>query len=51
MLPQHAARVLAGRTGLGTEAGGKRGEAEGKFFLGEDGFANEIGERDFGGWD
>ena len=49
VLAQHAARIASGRAGLGAEAGRERGEAEGKLFLGEDGFADEIGERNFGG--
>ena len=51
MLPQHAARVLAGRAGLGAEARRERGDAEGELVFGGDGFADEVRERDFGGGD
>ncbi len=51
MLADHAARVSARRTGLGAEARGVGGEAQRQRVLGEDLFAHEIGERDFGRWD
>ena len=51
VLPQHAARVLAGSARLGAEARRERGDAQGELVLGRDGFADEVGERDFGGGD
>ena len=51
VLAQHAARVLAGRAGLGAEARRERGEAQRQLVLGEDGLAHEVGQRDFGGGD
>src|SRR3954471_24139422 len=51
MLADHAARVLAGRARFGTEAGRVGRDAPRQFGFVDDGFADEIGERDFGGGD
>ena len=51
VLAEHAARVAAGRARLGAEARRQRGEAERQLGLVEDGFADEVGQRDFGGGD
>ncbi len=51
MLADHAARVFARRTGLGAKAWRAGGEAERQFLFVEDCFADEIGERHFGGGD
>ncbi len=48
VLAQHAARVLAGRAGLGAEAGRQRGEAQRQGLGVEDFLAHQIGERDLG---
>ena len=41
----------ATRAGFRAETGGQGREAEGELVLGEDAFANEVGEGDFGCWD
>jgi hypothetical protein len=51
MLPDHAARILARSAGLGTEAGCAGGVPQRQRGLVKDGFADEIGERNFGSWD
>ena len=51
MLADHAARVLAGRAGLGAEARRPGGYAHGQLRLVDDLLAHEIGQRDFGGGD
>ena len=48
VLAQHAAGVLAGGAGLGAEARGERGDADGQFVLVADGFTHEIGQRHLG---
>ena len=51
VLAQHAARIAPRRAGFRPEARRQRGESKRQFFLGEDRFAHEIGERDLGGGD
>ncbi len=51
MLADHAARVLAGGAGFGAEARRAGGEAQRQLRFVEDGFADEIGQRHFGGGD
>ena len=51
MLADHAARVLAGGAGFGTEAGRAGSEPHRQLRFVDDGFAHEIGERHFGGGD
>ena len=51
VLADHAARVLAGGARFRAEAIGAGGEAHGKLRLVENGFADEVCERDFGGRD
>src|ERR1700752_1731593 len=51
MLAQHAARGLAGRAGLRAEAWCVGGDAHRELGLVHDGFADEVGQRDFGGGD
>ena len=48
MLADHAARVLAGRTGFGAEARRPRGDAHRQLRLVDDVLAHEIGQRHFG---
>ena len=48
MQPDHAARVLARRAGLGTEAGRVSGEAQRQLASSRICFAREIGKRHFG---
>ena len=52
VLADHAARVLAGRARFGAEARRAGGEPHRELvgFI-DDGFADEIGQRDFGGGD
>ena len=51
MLADHAAGVFAGGAGLGAEAWRAGGDADGELGLVDDVFADEIGERHFGGGD
>src|SRR5271168_1672860 len=51
MLPDHATGVAPGSTRLGAEARRQRREPHRQFLVVDDGFANEIGERYFGGGD
>ena len=51
MLAQHAARVLAGRTRLGAEARGERGEAQRQRVFIEYLLAHQIGQRHLSGGD
>ena len=51
MLPDHAARIFARRAGLGAKARRAGGEPHRQLRFVEDGFADEIGQRDFGGGD
>ena len=51
MLPDHAARVFAGGAGLGAEARRAGGEPHRQLRFVDDGFADEIGQRHFGGGD
>ena len=51
MLADHAAGIAAGRPRLGAKARRQRGQPHRQFFLVEDGFADEICQRNFGGGD
>ena len=51
MLPDHAAGIAPGRPGFGAKARRQRGQPHRQFFLVEDGFADEICKRHFGGGD
>ena len=51
VLADHAARILARRRRLRAEAWRQRREAQRQFGFGENGFADEVGQRDFGGRD
>jgi hypothetical protein len=51
VLADHAAGILARRPGLGPEARGMRGDADGQRILLGDGLAHQIGQRHFGGGD
>ena len=49
MLPDHAAGIAARRARFGAEARRQRGQPHRQFFFIDDGFADEVGQRDFGG--
>ena len=49
MLPDHAAGIAARSARFGAEARRQRGQPHRQFFFVDDGFANEVGQRDFGG--
>ena len=51
MLPDHAAGIATGRPRFGAEARRQRGQPHRQFFFVDDGFANQIGQRHFGGRD
>ena len=51
MLPDHAPRIPAGSAGLGAEARRAGGEPQRQLRFVDDGFADEVGQRDFGGGD
>ena len=49
MLADHAAGVAPRRARFGAKARRQRGQPHRQFFFVDDGFADEIGQRDFGG--
>ena len=51
MLTDHAAGVAPGGARLGKKARRQRGQAHRQFLLVENGFTNEVCQRDFGGRD
>ena len=51
MLPDHAAGIAPGSARFGAKARRQRGQPHRQFFFVDDGFANEIGQRHFGGGD
>jgi hypothetical protein len=51
MLADHAAGILARGAGFGAEARRAGGEPHRQLRFVDDGFADEIGQRDFGGGD
>src|SRR5260370_22430406 len=51
VLPYHAPRIASGGAGFGAETRRQRGQAHRQFFFVDDGFANEICQRHFGGGD
>ena len=51
MLPDHAAGIAPGGAGFGAETRRQRRQPHRQFFFVDDGFANEICQRYFGGRD
>ena len=51
VLPDHAAGISPGGAGFGTEARRAGGEPHRQFRFVDDGFADEVGQRHFGGGD
>ena len=49
VLPDHAAGIAASRAGFRAKARRQRGQPHRQLLLVDDGFADEVGERDFGG--